>query len=291
MITTLADFGFQYGDDGIVINGDNNTAPYLDIKTVDGLDNVPLKVNSKDYDGRDGGIYQAEFEQMRTVVITGEIHGGDVDAAPIEPLLDSLKYNFAPTAYPKPLYIHPHGVAIRQIFCKSGGFHYSWEAMRRWNSSPFSITLVAEDPTIYGIETRITPGILTQPNPGHGFNYAFDYSFGGINAPTITPVINYGNKPVGFIARFPTGMSVTNPKLYSVTAGRILTLKMQKSSAEELVIDFYNQTVRVDEASRRKSVDLEGWFLLQPGQNWIQYSSDDAVPNGAMQFEALDGYR
>jgi hypothetical protein len=285
----IGNFAFKYGDNGYEINANNTIAPYLDIHSVVGLDNATYKTVTKEYDGQDGGTFSGEFESMRKIVISGEIIGGDVNSAPIEPLLDILKANFAPTPRPVPLYFQPAGVPLRQIFCKSEGFHYSWEAMRRWNSSAFTITLTAEDPTIYSATLQRVQGILLRSAPGYTFNHGFDYSFGGMGSVSTPLLINGGNKPVGFIARW-SGQAVANPRLLSATTSQVLSLNLSISTGDELVVDFYNQRVLFNGSSRRKAVANEGWFDLQPGANSVTYQADSAN-DSVVNFEFWDGFR
>lgn len=285
----LSTFAFQYGDDGILINGDSAAAPYLDIKSVEGLDNAPYKTSAKEYDGQDGGTFNGEFEGMRKIVITGEIHGGSFDSNPIEPLLDNLKANFAPTTVAKPLHFYPYGVAQRMVNCKSEGFHYSWEAMRRWNSSPFEIRLTAEDPTIYASTLKTVTGILMGDSPGYSFNHGFNYSFGGVTNPLTPQLNNAGNKPVGFIAKW-EGQAVVNPRILSSTSSMTLSLDLSISTTDILIVDFYKEAVWFNGSSRRKAVLEEGWFKLQPGYNDLTYQAD-STNLSYVDFIYRDGFR
>jgi hypothetical protein len=290
MPPVIDNFAFKYGDDGVVINAMNSTAPYLDIKSVEGLDNAPFKITTHEYDGRDGGSFQGEFEGMRKIVISGEIHGGDVVSNPLEVLLDSLKANFAPTTVAKPLYFYPFGVAMRQVFCKSEGFRYSWDAMRRWNSSPFSITLTAEDPTIYSATQKTETGVLITSSPGYVFNHGFDYSFGGMGSVGTPLITNSGNKPVGFYATW-SGQGVSNPRLISATdGGKIFSLDLDLSISDTLVVDFYREKVLLNGQSRRKAVMEEGWFQLLPGANQLSYQADSTAASSVL-ISYWDGYR
>lgn len=285
----LGDFGFQFRDDGIMINDDNTVAPFVDIKKVSGLDSAPFKIASRSADGRDGGYVQIEYEDIRKVIIEGEIHGS---STPIEPLLDALKANYAPRPAftpAQPLYFSVPGVQPRVVFGKSTGFRYSWESMRRWNSTPFTVEVLCEDPTIYSSGTKTVQGNLTVANNGYTFDHAFDYSFGGFTAPNFPVVTNDGNKPVGFLATF-TGQTLTNPRVTSITADSTLKLLLTLSALDTLVIDFYDEQIYFNGATRRKAVTEEGWFKLQPGGNTLTLQADSAVP-AVVDISFRDGFR
>src|SRR6185503_4857001 len=147
----LDDFAFQYGDTGVLINDDSTVAPFYDLKEVEGLDSSPYKSNTKEYDGRDGGIVSTEFEGIRKIRISGVLYGGSTS---IEALLDVMKQNYAPQETPQPLYFKAAGVLQRVVFCKSMGLKYNWNAARRLNMTNWEVEFLAEDPTIYGSDLK-----------------------------------------------------------------------------------------------------------------------------------------
>jgi hypothetical protein len=281
----LSEFTFQLGDSGVLLNADGGT-PYIDVDKVEGLGNAPFKSTSKELDGMDGGMVTTEFEGIREVTIGGYIYGG---SDPIEPLIDNLKANYAPTPDNVPFYFKAAGVAQRMLWCKSQGFSASWEAMRRFNSTPFSIKVLCEDPTIYGVTERTASVYLGTSTSGYTFPRAFSYTFGGSNVPNSPPVHNYGNKPVGFKLQF-TGQTVVNPRITHETLNKTVRLNLTAAGTDEILVDFQKQQVYFNGAARRKAVVEEGWFLLQPGDNRITLQSDSSIAvTGNIIY--YDGYR
>jgi hypothetical protein len=249
------------------------------------LDNVEYKVSQKDFDGRDGGIVTIDGRKMRSIEVSGFIYGG---SSPLEPLLDTLKANFAPKNTIRPLYFTAWGINTRQVFCKALGMKYSWEAARRYNSTPFTISWVAEDPIIYGTTEKTTPIMQTGNQPGYTFSHAFNYSFGGLVTPASPLVVNAGNAEVGFLFEF-SNASIQDPIIISATTNSAVSLNLTVAAQDAVVVDFYNEMVTVNGSARRNVVDSEGWFKLQPGENSIWLSGGSAGPSqGTVRY--YDGF-
>ncbi len=287
MIATLEDFEFQFTDTGILMNSDafGSADAFLDVKDVKGLDSANFKLTTKSYDGRDGGIAVVSGREMREIEISGDLVGG---SDPIEPLLDALKANFAPTNVNLPLYFKAPGINMRQVFCKSLGFKYSWTAARRLNCTPFSIKFIAEDPVVYGTTQYTTQVAKGQAATGHSFDHAFDYSFGGSASSGGAQIWNNGNLDVGFLFTV-TGQSTINPVLVAMTQDKQVAVNLSVGSSDTLVIDFYNENVRLNGVPRRNAVTQEGWFLLKPGLNELTLLDSSALSvSGTVSY--YDGY-
>jgi hypothetical protein len=287
MIDPLDEFGFQFKDDGIPINMDGfpTADAVIDVKEVIGLDMPKYKVHRNNYDSQDGGIIKVGGLEMRDITIKADIIGG---TDPIEPLLDDLKENFRGDDINYPLYLKFPGVNMRQVFCKGLGVTYSIGAARRMNCTPIEFSVAAEDPVVYGTTLYELPMKSAAPMPGHVFDHAFDYGFGGLADPGGLLATNLGNKPVGFLVEL-TGQSVFNPVITSLTEGRELSLSITVGSNDVLLIDFYNRMVTLNGQRYRGAVVNEGWFKLQPGQTQLRF-----VDNSGTQLIAVvkywDGY-
>jgi hypothetical protein len=288
----LADYSFQYGDSGILLNGDPlSDGSILDITQIDGLDSAPLKTSTASYEGRDGGIINAFNEDMRQPVITGTLYGG---SDPIFQTIDMLKDNFAPRddGEPQPLYFQQEGTDLRQLFCKPLGFNYSWTAAMRTGTTPFTIKFQAEDPTIYGTDFQSIQGTCLTPNsvPGYAWSRAWSYSWGGAASVGTSQLFNNGNKYTGFYADI-MGQACTNPVIACDTQpGMFVSTNITIGAQDTLRFDFYNQALLLNGQSRGNSVLNEGWFFLKKGINQLRFSADSLTPAN-IQYQYFYGYR
>ena len=285
---TLSDFTFQYTDTGVVLGQDTAIQPFVDITTVQGLDNATYRVSAKDTEGIDGGVVEADFESMRIIVIEGNIYGG----TSMESYLDSLKGNYAPVLTSQPFYFKAPGVAQRLVFCKSiTGLRYDWDLSRRNNITPFQIQLQAGDPTIYASALQTT--IATLPpaaTVGRGYNRLYPLTYGGATSSGLINVTNSGNKPAPAV--FSITGPVTNPQIISDTAGASIQIQISLVTGDTLTIDLGKRTVILNGTANRRNLWAPGskWFLLQPGVNQLRF---DASTQTASQLTITwrDAYR
>lgn len=266
-------YSFRYRDDGVVLNGDSSTVPFIDVLSVDGLDNAPFRATNRAREGDDGGFVDAEFEDMRTIVLEGNIY-----AAPgsLESLLDSLKSNFAPQRSPQPFYLLAEGVGERTIFCKSLGMRYRWTTDRGLGQVAFQIQLQAEDPTIYGPAQTLT-ATLAGVSTGYGYNKSYNRGYGGttgtVGAVTLN---NSGNRDTG--GQIVITGPVTNPAVVHDNTGYRLQFNITLAVGETLVVDLRNRTVLLNGTTNRRGTMLgtSTWFKLSPGYNSIRFLGTSA---------------
>jgi hypothetical protein len=266
-IPVLDDYQFQFGDDGVLLNGDNNGIdPFVDVDKVDGLDSATFRTSEKDIEGWNGSVVEAEFESKRTIVLGGTIYG--VTHTQMESYIDRLKANFAPSTEYKPFYFKAPGVAMRRSMVKSFGFRSTWDAMRRLAIAKFQVTLTAGDTIIYGVNEYLYSGNFANAGvPGFSFPFAFPFDF-GVVAGSTTGLFNAshnGNRPAPFIARFRTATTATDPGLRHEGLGLQVSFDTSLTLGDELVVDFGKQKVHLNGSPRRGSVMREGWFGIQPG--------------------------
>jgi hypothetical protein len=266
MAPLLDDYEFQFGDDGVLLNAENISTPFVDIDKVGGLDSATYRTSSKDTEGWDGSTIEAEFESKRTITINGVVYG--ITQAQMEPFIDQLKANFAVSKVYKPLYFKAPGVSIRRSMAKcTSGFRCDWDAMRRVAMAPFQVTLEAGDPIIYGIDEYMPSGeIITVGIPGFQFPFQFNFDFGAVEG-GVTGAFNAthtGNRPAPFIARF-TGTDVNGFGLRHEGTGRQVDFNLTLDVGDVVVVDFNTRKVWFNGSPRRGSVTREGWFLLEPG--------------------------
>lgn len=271
----LQDFTLQFGVSGVLLNNNavNTYDPIFDVDKVTGLDSGTFRSSTKALDGRDGGIVESEFMDPRTIVISGTVYG---QSSPIGPSLDLCKANFATSKVDQPLYIKEPGNSQRQIFCKSLGFKYDWDAAYRLNTTAYQVTLVAADPVVYGTIKRSSSGSNASGTaPGFGFNFGFDLGFGGSYTPASLIAVNNGNKAVGGTITI-TG-SGTSIRILNNTTGRLLSTSITIGTGDILIIDLDARRVTLNGVSRRGSVTAENWFKFPPGQTQLQLLTDSGI--------------
>jgi len=262
----LSDMTFQFKDDGVLLNSDfMPTQPFVDIDKVQGLDSATYRTSSKDIEGQHGSIVEAEFTSKRTIVISGRVFGGTYDA--IEPFIDALKGNFAPSRTAFPLYFKAPGTAQRLVYCKcTTGLRCDWDSLRRIAVGDFSVTFEAGDTIIYGSNLiDYSASLHVLPIPGFSFPFAFPFDFGAVE-PEVTGSISIpqgGNREAPFVATF-TGDGATNIGLQHEELNTRVVTDLSLNLGDVVVIDFKTEQVTFNGVPRRGNVTQEGWFFLQP---------------------------
>lgn len=261
-------FSYQLGDNGLVLNPDDQTLPFIDITEIEGLDSPEFRVTERDHEGEDGGFLDAEFEKMRTITLQGQIiAGGDS----VETLLDRLKANWAPSRTTMPFYFYHPGQSPRLINVKPLGVKFNYTTLRRTGSCDVQLQAQAEDPRIYDstLQTyNVGQGIAI--TNGFAFNFGFDFGFGAAVDPNQSNVYNGGNRPAPAVITIPG--PVTDPVIYNDTTSNTLSFDIDVAGTDYLVIDLLYKTVKLNGTASRRSTLLEpDWFMLQPGDNFIRY--------------------
>src|SRR5690349_24840361 len=141
------DFSFQLGSNGFILNDGSPTAyPTVDILEIQGLDSSPVRTTVKDREGTDGAFVDAEFDQARTIVLSGVLYD---DALNTEVTLDQLKLEWAPSKVPVAFYYRMPKIGTRMLWVKPVGVNYSLTQLRRNGVCEVTFTAIAGDPRIY----------------------------------------------------------------------------------------------------------------------------------------------
>ena len=233
---------YQFGDTGTLLNGDDSVLPFVDITSITGLDNAPIRESTHDMEGRDGGYVDSRFESIRSVQIEGTVYA---DPAALDTYLDTLKADFAPTSTNQPLYFKTD-VEQRVVFGKSQGMNYTKDARRRLGIVDFQVTILCEDPRIY------TDTLVTQTVTRSVGSLAID---------------NDGTRPTPAILTI-TG-SISNPTITHTQSGTVFDFTgYTVASGQSLTIDLDNRIVLQNGVSKRSEMTVTGaWYLLGPGTN------------------------
>lgn len=259
---------FMLDDDGVVLNTDSTSLPFVDVLRVIGLDNAPYRETERDHEGTDGGFMDAEFEKGRHVILEAEIFS---DTSTMESFLDTLKANWAPSTTPLPFYFKVPGVDERVLFVKPLGCRYDWDAIRRTGRAAAQFRMFAEDSIIYSaalVETEIAYG--GDAGTGFAFNLSFNFSFGPVVAPTGATISVGGTRPTPAV--FVITGPITSPVITNDTLGVSLAFNITLGASDTLTIDTANRTVVLNGSLNRRNTLLQpNWFFLQPGDNFIRY--------------------
>lgn len=254
------DYTYQFPETGIILNS-NAVLPFVDIYTIKGLDSSPYRITTHTREGMDGGFIDAEFEEMRTVILEGLIYA---DPSQIAPYLDSLKANFGPARLSQSFNFKEPGNSQRTLFAKSLGIKCDTDTLRRIGSAKIQFHLQAEDPTIYGPQS-VTTATLASAITGRSYNKAYNYGYGGSSGAGLAYVNNTGNKYTGGTLRI---YNTLNPSVVM-------------SSADGTVVGRLNFTIDVNDVNyleislRNRSIYLNGTAArrdaLNGGAQWFKF--------------------
>lgn len=270
-MTLTTDFSYQLGNAGFIINDASPTSyPTVDLELVQGLDSAPVRTTVKDREGTEGAYVDAEFDQARTIVLTGLLYD---DATNTEITLDQLKGEWAPSTVPIPLYARNPKVGTRMLWVKPIGCNYDIDVLRRLGMCAIKFTAIAGDPRIYSsTETIRTMGVSDVLQTGFGFNLSFNFGFGGItagNGPAL--IVNSGNRqtPVKFDIYGP----FINPHILDFTSGDELAFDYAISTTTDyLEVDTSTHTVRLNGTDdKRSTLRRPSWFNLESGGNFMGF--------------------
>jgi len=267
------EFSYMLGDDGVILNPDSLVPPFVDVTNVQGFDSAPPRVTEHDHEGTDGGFVDAEFEQSRPIIIEGTVYSGE--GAPLEPFLDDLKMNWAPSTLPMPLYLKHPGVSERVAFVKPQGCRYASTQARRLGTAEVQFICTAEDPRIYSAELQTVPvpqGELIVT--GRGYPRGYPYGYG---APAIANGVNIivgGNRPTPLVISIPG--PAKNMQIVNDTLGITMILDIELLAGDTMLIDTKTRSITVNGANRRTALREPDWFFLYPGNNYIRFRAESS---------------
>jgi hypothetical protein len=257
---------------GVLLNPTDVVPPFVDITKVTGLDNAPFRSTQRDHEGTDGGFMDAEYEKGRDIVLEGMLYCSTAEE--VEPFLDSLKYNWAPSRTLIKFFFKSPGVSERMLWVKPLGVRYDVDEVRRIGCTDVQFQCYAEDPHIYNSDSvvvSIEQGIAVAS--GMEFPFASPFGFGDVISPDTSNAYNGGNRSTPAVFTIPG--PVTNPRIYNDTTGDVLSFNITLEASDTLVVDTYYKTVRLNGTANRRSTLAEpNWFDLVRGDNYLRYRAD-----------------
>lgn len=274
MTIGLNDYEFQLGATGVRLNSDSSGIPFVDITSVQGLDNAPFRETFRDHEGVDGGFLDAEFETGRDIVLEGTVY---CSTSSVEPFLDSLKSNFAPVRDPIPFYFKSTGVTERLINVKPRGCSFDWRTAKNLGITPIQFKMYAEDPRIYDSDSSSVSVPFGGPaTTGFGFNFGFNLSFGATVPVTGATVVVNGNRPTPAVMTI-VGPTV-NPRIINVTDSLSLDFIITLGGTDTLAVDLANRTVTLNGLTNaRNTLQRPDWWLFDPGNTFVVFGGGSGV--------------
>jgi hypothetical protein len=271
---------------GFVLNDPNSgNGVYLD-EPIGGLSMPPIRTSQGNYSGRDGGYVGSQFYGGRLISLTGRIFSQS--AAAVESTRKAFE---AAMALPPPIIL---------TIVTNGGSQYTMNTYvdsldmpinRTVTEAPFSLTLIAPDPTIYDNSAGGLNTVVLNPVLG-----------GGVTWPITWPIVwSAGSQPIsiintGNVTIYPTITltgAMTNPTILNVTTGQFFTLTgLTTSAGDVLVIDLLNRSVILNGGSvLNYKTSTSSWWPLIAGSNSIKFTTTNTADPVTGLLSWRSGYR
>jgi hypothetical protein len=271
---------------GFVLNDPNSgNGVYLD-EPVGGLSMPPIRTSQGMYSGRDGGYVGAQFYGGRVISLTGRIFSQS--ALAVE---NTRKAFEAAVSLPPPIIL---------TIVTNGGSLYTLNTYvdsldipinRTVTEAPFSLTLIAPDPTIYDNSSTGLNTVVMNPVLGGGITWPITWPITWSAGTQPITIINSGNVVIYPLITL-TG-AMTNPTILNVTTGQFFTITgLTTSAGDVLVIDLLNRSVILNGGSVLSYVVLtSSWWPLIPGSNTIKFTTTNSSDTVTGTLSWRSGYR
>lgn len=266
-------------------------APYIYLQQADGLEAPAYRMSQYDNPGESGGTVSSTLYGTRVVTLAGEINAPDV--ATYETLRQNLAYaariQLDSNSFPVPTQVSFTTLDGNSYFVN--GYVQTFKHPLGYpTSSKFQVTLVVPDPMVYGSQLQSSGQVTVPVGGGATFPWIFPVTFGSTTGGVAT-ITNGGNAyswPILYIRG-----AVTNPRVYSLQAGRAVQLSYTTTQATDVIaIDMKNKTIVLNGSTNllsAKSTDSQ-WFSLAPGTNTIQFTSSSTSDTGTLEVTAFNAF-
>lgn len=264
----LADWTYQYKDNGILINGPSSS-DFYDVQEITGLDMPTIKLTTIDTDGRHGSAVRAKFFKERTIVMTLCAYAVTSD---IQMMIDDMKANLYPDDNVYPFYFKHKGVGERVCFMKSNGLQYNHDKDNNTDQQTMQVTLVGEDPRAYSIDintiTSTFPfAILTGRTYPRTYPrvYGAEVVGGSFNA--------YNDGSMDTLPVYTLTNDINNLTIYNETTGSSVFVPIVTAIGDTLVVDTNLKKIFYNGVAYGDYTLTNGWPILFPKDNQIQITA------------------
>jgi hypothetical protein len=270
---------------GYVLNDPTSpNAAYLD-EPIDGLGLPPVRTSSGNYSGRDGGYVGSQFYGMRFITLTGQFFSNS--AATLETNRRALAAAVATGSIT--LSITTNAGNQYLIFCNIDSL--DMPINRTPTVTPFKISLIATDPTIYDNSASGAMSVTVNPARGGGITWPITWPITWAAGSQPTTVNNSGNVTI-----FPTITltdKMTNPTITNQTTGQFFSLTgLTTTAGDVLKIDMKNRTVLLNGGSVLPFVtSTSSWWPLLPGNNSVNLTTASGTDTTVATLTWRSGYR
>jgi hypothetical protein len=276
---------YQYEINGLLIG---RGTPYK-VMNIDGLFALPDVLSSDEAREGADGERSADNETLAGRTITIDITMLTDEVAPLtnDDLYEDLQAATSDIKTPLMFRIKRPGRPERFIEAKirRRAFQANYEFSTGMAAG--AVQLKALDPRIYSSDLESLQTVLQSLTGGRSYPLSFPRSYGaGAAAGTLTAT-NDGTYPT------PVVLTVTGPLqdpiIEHIEKGRVLEFEdITLAAGEELIIDTGRKTALLNGVtSRRNLMKRAEWFLLDPGDNNIRFSSAISGPGqtGTLDIE------
>lgn len=236
---------------------------------VTGLGAADIRTSSFLFSGRHGGLVTDQFLGFRTIAVNGIIGSETREQHQLDrqALLSAM-----PIGSTFPVYIKSFSGKTYRIDCSLTDVKMEYKP--RGFMSDFLLQLTAGDPYFYSTDggdeqTAIINRVIE--NGGYVTPYILPVIWDAGGAPTI--VTNSGD--ANYYPVITIRDEALNPSITNLATGETFELTLSLLDGDELVIDMYNRTVKLNGSDiLGNKTDDSVWWALLPGDNPIALSSD-----------------
>lgn len=249
-------YTLERGGSDFVLNTDS-VLPFYDVTKISGFDMPDVSINADDIDGMHGGSVYARYTGPRTVVMEGTLYA--------DPMNFDLEFDRAmafmiPTAVPLKLWYKHPGISARYMMANPTAFKCDVDTGRRTGSAAFQFQWIAGDPRKYIDETDL-------------------------NLVSGTGQIAHNNGP---IATWPTvtiqGI-YSDPTFTNSAQGKSFTVTHTATTADTMVVDFYNHSVKID-GTQSSSLVSGNWWSISAGDNNVSVNCATGTPTITLSYKS-----
>lgn len=219
-----------------------------------------------------------DFVDVRSVVLTYEIYAADSTAFAVA--VEALQLAFRPGGEEQAMVFQIPGLADNAkalIWCRPR--HRQLPVNLEWfHRIPIAtVEMVATDPLIYA--NTESEGSATLPTSGGGMTFPETppITFGTVSTGGTITAVNNGSFDTD--PTFRIDGPATDPRIESLTAGKIIAVNITLATGEYLLIDTKSRTVLLGGTTSRYSFldSTSRWFSLAPGSNEITFRASTAT--------------